>query len=333
MDASARLLTLINGYRVSQAIYVASRLNLADHLANGSMTVADLAVAAGCDPAALRRLVRGLVAVDVLAERDDGQIALGTLGQQLRSDSPGKLRDWAGFVGRPSIWRAWGALEDSVRTGENAFTGVHGRDVWQFRSENPAEGQIFDAAMTALSHSIVGAVLAAYDFSGIGLLADVGGGHGALLAALLTRYPAMKGILFDQPHVVAGAAEPVRLAGVADRCEIVGGDFFTAVPSNVDVYLLKSVVHDWRDEQAIAILRSCRAAMKPTSKVLLVERLITRPPYQLPAAMADLTMLVGPGGQERTESEYAHLLTEAGLQLSHAIPTDSDFWIVEATPI
>jgi len=187
--------------------------------------------------------------------------------------------------------------------------------------------------MSAISHGIVAVMLAAYDFSGIGSLADIGGGHGALLAALLTRYPGMKGILFDQPHVVAGAAEPVRLAGLADRCEIVGDDFFAAVPSNVDAYLLKSVVHDWPDEQAIAILRSCRAAMKPSSKILLVKRVITGPPYLLSSVMSDLNMLVGPGGRERTEGGYAQLLTKAGLQLSHAIPSDSGFWIVEAKPI
>jgi O-methyltransferase len=226
-----------------------------------------------------------------------------------------------------------GALEHSVRTGENAFISVHGRDVWQFRSEDPGEGQIFDDAMSATAHGIVAAMLAAYDFSGIGSLADIGGGHGALLAALLTRYPGMKGILFDQPHVVAGAAEAVRLAGLAGRCEIVGGDFFTAVPSNVDAYLLKSVVHDWPDEQAIAILRCCRAAMKPSSKILLVERVITGPPYLLSSVMSDLNMLVGPGGRERTEGEYAQLLADAGLELSHAIPSDSGFWIVEARPI
>ncbi|GIH03041.1 methyltransferase [Rhizocola hellebori] len=330
MDASARLLGLINGYRVSQAVYVAARLGLADHLADEPMTIAGLASTVGCDGPALRRLVRGLVAVEVLAELDDGRIALAPLGQQLRSDAPGKLGDWAGFVGRPSTWQAWGALEHSVRTGQNAFVSVHGRDVWQFRAEDPAEGQIFDAAMTAIANNIVEAMLAAYDFSGIGSVADIGGGHGALLAALLTRYPAMKGILFDQPHVVAGAAEPVRLAGVADRCEIVGGDFFAAVPSNVDAYLVKSVVHDWPDEQAIAILRSCRAAMKPSSKILLIERVISGPPYLLSSVMSDLNMLVGPGGQERSEDEYARLLIAAGLKLSKAIPTDSGFWIVEA---
>jgi hypothetical protein len=173
-------------------------------------------------------------------------------------------------------------------------------------------------------------MLAAYDFSAFGSVADIGGGHGALLTAMLNRYPQMKGILFDQPHVVAGAPEPLRLAGVAGRCEIVGGDFFTAVPSNVDAYVLKSVVHDWPDEQAIAILRSCREAMASTSTVLLVERVITGPPYLVSSVMSDLNMLVGPGGQERTEAEYRQLLAAAGLALTKAVPTGSGFWVVEA---
>jgi hypothetical protein len=330
MDDAARLLALINGYRVSQAIYVASRLRLPDHLATGPMTVAELASAAGCDESALRRFARGLVALEVLAELDDGRISLGPLGQELRSDAPRKLRDWAVFVGRPSLWQAWGALEHSLRTGENAFASVHGQDVWQFRAERPDEGLIFDAAMTTISHGIVEEMLAAYDFSGIGTLADIGGGHGALLTTLLTRYPEMKGTLFDQPYVVAGATEPVRLAGLTDRCDIVGGDFFASVPSGMDAYLLKSIVHDWLDEQAIAILRVCRSAMKPTSKVLVVERVITGPPYRLPTVMSDLNMLVGPGGLERTEDEFASLFAEAGLQLTSAVPSDSGFWVLEA---
>ncbi len=326
MDTDARLLTLINGYRVSQAIYAAVRIGVFDHLAAGPLTVAELAAAAGCDQSALRRLARVLVAVEVLAEHDDGRVALSPLGAQLRSDAPGKLADWAGFVGRPAMWQAWGALEHSVRSGGNAFTAVHGRDVWQFRSGNPEEGQIFDAAMTAITHGIVEAMLAAYDFSAFGTVADIGGGHGALLTALLARYPHMKGILFDQPHVVAGAQ-------ASDRCEIVGGDFFAGVPSNMDAYLLKSVVHDWPDEQAIAILRSCRAAMTPASKVLLVERVIAGPPYLVSSVVSDLNMLVGPGGQERTEEEYARLLGKAELRLTKTIPTGSGFWIVEAQPV
>jgi SAM-dependent methyltransferase len=333
VDAAAELLRLITGYRASQAIYVAARLRLADQLADGPRPVDELATATGSDPAALRRLLRALATVGVLAELSDGRFAGTPLSEHLRSDAESSLVDWAGFVGRPYVWAAWANLEHSVRTGENAFGVTHDTTVWQYRSEHPHEGRTFDAAMAALSRRVAHAILAAYDFTDRSLVCDVGGGTGTMLAALLRSYPGMRGILYDQPHVVADAAAVLATAGVADRCAVVGGDIFDAVPTDADTYLMKSILHDWPDDRAEQIVRTCRDAMKPGAVLLIVERVLTGPPYTPQAAanaFSDLNMLVGPGGQERTEPEYAALLEAGGLTLTRVLPTESEASILEA---
>jgi hypothetical protein len=326
------LLGLINGFRISQALHVAARLRLSDHLAEGPRTVADLAAVTHCDPRTLHRLLRALATAGVYAEAPGGCFASTPLGDELRSSS---LGDWAAFAGTPSMWQAWGALEHSVRTGENAFLSVHGETVWEHRARDKAVGAAFDAAMAALSRNVADAVLDAYDFAALTTVADLGGGNGALLAALLRRHPHLRGHLLDQPHVVAAAPALLAAAGVADRCEIHPGDLFTAVPPGCDAYLLKSILHDWADEDSLAIARTTRRAMRPGSVMLVLERVLTGPPYpreDLAAAFSDLNMLVGPGGRERTRDEYETLLRAAGLRVTRVIPTTTDVSIVEAVP-
>jgi hypothetical protein len=332
MDAPAQLIRLINGYRISQAIHVAASIGLSDHLIDGPRSLAELAAATGSDPQSLGRLLRALATVGVYQELPDGRFESTPMSDELRSDADRALASWATFIGRPYIWQAWGALGHSVRTGENAFASVHGQSVWDYRTEHPVEGGIFDAGMTAMSRYVADAVLEAYDFGVFATVADVGGGRGAMLAAILSRYPQMRGVLFDQPQVVAGAPTLLARAGVADRCEVVAGDLFAAVPADADAYVLKSILHDWRDEQAIAILRTCRQAMKPGAAILLLERVLARPagPGDEAKAFSDLNMLVAPGGQERTQAEYESLLSRAGLDLVQVVPTSSDVSVVEA---
>jgi hypothetical protein len=333
VDAAADLLRLINGYRASQAVHVAARLRLADHLTDGPRPVDQLAEATGCEPSALGRLMRALATVGVFAELPDGRFASTPLGDELRSDAESRLADWAAFIGRPYFWTAWAHLEHSIRTGENAFGFAHGRTVWQYRAEHPDEGTAFDAAMATMSRRVADAILAAYDFTDRPTVCDVGGGTGSMLAALLRRYPDARGILFDQPHVVAGAPEVLAAAGVADRCAVVGGDVFDTVPAGADAYLLMSILHDWPDDRASAIVRTCRAAMKPGAVTLILERVVTGPPYtpmSAAIALSDLNMLVGPGGQERTADQYAAVLEAGGLTLTRVVSTGSDISIVEA---
>jgi len=331
MDATADVLRLINGFRASQAVHVAAVLGLSDRLADGPRATVELGAELGCDAPSLYRLLRALSTVGMYEELPDGRFASTPLGDELRTGRP--LRSWAAFVGRPAVWRAWSALEHSVRTGENAFTSVHGEDVWAYRARHPDEGLAFDAAMTGLSRWGADAMLDAYDFGRYKVVADIGGGHGAVLAAILARHPGVRGILFDQPHVVAGAPALLAEAGVADRCEVVAGDMFEAVPPGADAYALKSILHDWRDDEAVAILRTCRRAMTPDAAVLILERVLPGPPHgpeSAASAFADLNMLVGPGGQERTRDEYAALLDRAGLRLVGVTSTPSDVSIVEA---
>lgn len=222
---------------------------------------------------------------------------------------PSSLVAWAEFVGRPAHWQAWGDLLHSVRTGENAFRHVHGADVWAYRSQHPDEQVIFDRAMADLSRRLNAAVIETYDFSRFGTVVDVGGGRGALLSGLLEAHLEMNGVLFDQPHVVADVAE-------VGRMRVAPGSFFESVPEGGDAYVLKWIIHDWENEEAIAILRTCRRAMRPDAVLLLVERLLGEPNEEPGAKFSDLNMLVSAGGRERTADEYAELFTASGLRLS-----------------
>jgi len=325
MDASARMRAMVNGYQVSQALSVAASLRLSDHLADGPRTVGDLAAATGSHEPTLRRLLRALATVGVYARADDGRFALTELGATLRSDVPGSVAGWARLVGRPSYVQAWSALEDSVRTGANAFSSVHGTSVWEYRAARPEEQEIFDRAMTSLTGAAADAVARAYDFGRFGTVVDVGGGRGHLVAAILARHPGVRGVLFDQPEALADAAP-------GEGVTVIGGDFFAAVPEGGDAYLLKSVLHDWPDDESVAILRSCRRAMAPSGVVLIVEQVLDLAPAPVRTAFSDLNMLVMPGGRERELAEYGALLEAAGFRLGRAVPTGTDVFVIEGVP-
>lgn len=303
---------LVNGYQVTQAIHVAALLGIADLLADGPRSSDDLATATDTHPDALYRLLRALAGVGIFHEAEGHLFTLTPLGDCLRTDAPESVAGWADFVGESSHWAAWGALEHSVRTGENAFRHVHGIDSWTFRRLHPDLGTGFDRAMTSMSRQVSASILAAYDFGRFGAIVDVGGGNGAFLAALLTAYPAMRGVLFDQPHVVAGAAAVLELAGVADRCEVVAGSFFETVPRGGEAYVLKAILHDWEDGPATAILRTCRRMMADGATLLVVERELGAPNETPDAKFSDLNMMVGPEGRERSVEEYAALFRAAG---------------------
>jgi hypothetical protein len=331
-DQTAELGQLLSAYRISQALHVAAVLGIADLLADGPRGAGELAEASGSDPDTLYRLLRALASVGVFAELEGRRFASTPLGDGLRSDAPGSLRAMAVVLGTPYLWDAWGELLHSVRTGENAFRHLHGMSVWDFRVEHPEDGVAFDEWMTAQTARIDASLLDAFDFGRFGLVADVGGGRGALLATLLSACPEMRGILFDQPHVVAGAASPLEAAGVADRCELVGGSFFDAVPEGADAYILKWIIHDWEDGEATAILRSCRQAMPDHGRLLMIERILGPPNARPEAKFMDLHMLVGPGGRERSHEEYDALLGAAGFELEGFTPTSSGFDVIEASP-
>jgi hypothetical protein len=308
LPPSQDLWQLANSFRVSQALYVAATLGLADRVADGARSSADLARETNTDADTLYRLLRALASIGVFHEDENAHFSLTELGQDLRSESPTSIAGWVAFVGRPHIWQAWGNLLHSVRTGENAFRHVHGTDVWSYRSNHPEDGKVFDQAMADLTTHIHGAILGAYDFSRFKTVVDVAGGRGALLASLLDVYPEMEGVLFDRPEVVADATKHERLRAVS-------GSFFESVPDGGDAYILKWIIHDWEDEESVAILRTCRAAMKDDATLLVLERIIGEPNTGPDATFSDLNMLVMPGGRERTVEEFATLLSQSGFAL------------------
>jgi hypothetical protein len=330
---AATLLGLINGFRVSQAIHVAATLGIADLLKQGPRSSDDLAAATGTHVDALYRLLRALASVGVVREDTDRRFALTPLSECLRSDALEPLGPWAVHIGEPGLWQAWGHLLESVRTGENAFRFVHGVDTWEYYRRNPEAGTNFDRAMTGLSHRQANAVLKACDFGRFRCVVDVGGGHGLLLSAILAKHRSLRGVLFDQPHVVAGAEPILQAAGVADRCQIVGGDIFEAVPGGGDAYLLKFILHDWEDVQATTILRCCRRTIAPTGGLLVIDAEIAPPNEGARNKFRDLTMLVHPGGRERTREEWAALFAAGGFRLVGGTPTEAFVSVIEGVPI
>ena len=330
----AELIRLVNGYQVSQAIHVAAALGIADLLGDGPRASDDLAAAAGVHALSLHRVLRALAAAGVFREEADRRFSLAPMGRCLCSDAEQPVGPYAAFVGRPYQWAAWGDLLHGVRTGETAFRHVHGADPWEYRSRHPEEGAVFDRAMTALSRRVARAAVAACDFSRFRRVVDVGGGHGAMLAAVLAAHPAARGVLFDQPGVVAGAAAVLREAGVAERCEVVGGSFFEAVPGGGDAYLLKAVLHDRDDAEAGAILRNCRRAVAgPEGRLLVLERVVAPPNEDPEAKFSDLNMMAVTGGRERTQEEFAALFAAAGFRLAAVVRTGTPVSVIEGTPV
>jgi hypothetical protein len=322
------LQSMLGSYRACALIYVAARLGIADRLEDGPMTGAELAEHCGAHAPSLRRVMRGLVAIGICREARDGRFSLTPMGEQLRTQGPRSLRGPALLMGE-EYYPAWGDLMHSAMTGEPAFRHVFGMSQWEHRAQHPELGESFDAGMERGTERSTGAILAAYDFSRFGTVADVGGGRGVLLAALLQAHPALSGILVEQPHVVEAACGYLEAAGVAGRCRVVAGSFFEALPEGADAHILKSIIHDWDDERALAILRNCHVALKPQSKLLLVEQPVAGRPGASPI-MLDLQMLVVAGGRERTIEEHCELLRASGFRLEHVIPTRSHLSILEA---
>lgn len=330
-----QLYQLMSGYRVSQAIYVVATLGIADLLKDGPLGIDELARATETHAATLHRVLRFLAGAGLFREVTPGRFALTPLGAGLRSDLPVSIRPMTRMLLDRSNWEPWSYLLHSVRTGETAFDHVHGLGRFDYLDRHPDAAATFNAAMTSNTGWSGTAITEAYDFSGIRRLVDVGGGHGLLLATVLRAHPSLRGVLFDRPEVVVGATAALEEAGVAERCEIVGGDFFAAVPPGGDAYILRQIIHDWDDAQAAAILANCRRAMREPGRLLVVERRIA-PDYRqaLPVLHLDLEMLVNVGGRERTDAEYSRLFAAAGFRLTTIVPLGdaAQFSVFEGVP-
>ncbi len=315
-------MSLIWGYRVSQAINVVAVLGIPDLVAEAPQTADALAVATGSHAGTLQRIMRALVAHGVMREDEAGRFGLTELGERLRTDASGSLRDVAIALFRPPVWEAWGHLLDSVLTGESAFRLVHGVDLWTFRAAHPDERIAFDKAMVAHTRAAARMILDAYDFGAAKTIVNVGGGRGALVEAILSAYPGADGILFDQPDVVADV-------DLGPRVRIVGGSFFDSVPAGGDLYLLKWILHDFDDDAAVRILTTIRSVCNLKARLMVIERDLAAPQTTL----SDLHMLVALGGRERTNEHYAELLHSAGFELSRVIRTRGPLNMLEALPV
>jgi hypothetical protein len=334
MPPEAVMMQMTIGFIVSQAISVAAKLYLADQLADGAKTLQQLAAATATHEPSLYRLLRALTSVGVFRKNSDGQYENSPLSEVLRSDNPHSLRAAAHMICDREHWNSHGNLLHSVKTGEIAFDHTFGMPVFPYFAENPAVAEIFDNAMTSFSAPMAQAVAAVYDFSQTGTIADIGGGHGLLLATVLKNAPQANGILFDQPQVVEGADKVLETEGVAGRVRTVGGNFFEAVPVEADLYLMKFIIHDWNDEQSVRILSNLAQSAKPGAKLLLVETVVEEDDAAPSMSkVMDLNMLAMTGGKERTEKEYAALFEKTGFKLTRVIPTPSPMQIVEAVRV
>ena len=328
-----KLSRLIMSVWVSQALHAAAVLKIPDALGTATRASADVARDVGAPHDTVHRLLRALVVLEAATETDAG-FALTPMGAYLRADAPDSMRNWAVLWGRPSIWSAWGRLADSVRTGETAPQLIAGMGTFEWVAQDPEGADIFNRSMQELTVRVSRAIAQAYDFSALGTVVDVGGGHGALLPAILRANPRLTGLVYDLPQCAAGAAAFLREQGVADRCRFEAGDFFERVPAAADAYLVKSVVHDWDDAKSRALLARCREAMRADSVLLLIEILaperLTGAPFESMIVGSDLNMMLMTGGKERTEAQYRALLESAGLAVARVVPTPGAMSIVEA---
>ncbi|GAC1690859.1 MAG: methyltransferase [Candidatus Dormibacteraceae bacterium] len=324
------MLQILNSFLTVQALYVAAVLRIPDRLADGPRTADELAGDAGADRSSLYRLMRMLTGAGVFREEPDGLFVLTPLGATLKSTGPDSVRDWALFIGDPDMWNVWSHLLDSVVSGQSSFEPIHEVPLWEFLTQHPDLGDAFNRWMTRQSDQHNDALVSAYDFSAFKSVADVGGGQGSTLAAILRSQPSLRGILIDLPSVVADTT-PLSEAGVLDRCRVIGGDILQGVPDGAEVYLIKRVLMDWGDTEAKTILRHCANALPDGGKVLVVEMLMPTGNDPSPGKPFDILMLVNqPGGRIRTEVEFRELFRAAGLRLNRIVPTGVPHSVIEA---
>jgi C-methyltransferase len=330
--APAAMIEMILAGWTSQAITVAAQLGVADALSDGPLPIDELAARVNADVDALRRLLRALISRGVFRHRRDGRYELNSLADTLRSDARPSMRSAARFYGSQEQRERWTLLVDSVRTGTSVVPVLRGKSSFEYFDENPGLSELFDQTMTSVSELTDAPVVAGFDFGAYPTIVDVGGGHGALLATILTAAPASRGVLYDLHRVVANASNLFRQYNVADRVRIEEGSFFDGVPSGGDAYVLKNIIHDWPDETAVGILRNVHAAAGPRSTLLLVEFVIPEHDRDFPGKWVDLEMLLNLGARERTAIEYRDLLGQAGFRMTRLAQTASPLSVIEARP-
>ncbi|MFN0120456.1 MAG: methyltransferase [Blastocatellia bacterium] len=326
---SGQMMQLMFGFIPTLAVFTAARIGVADQLKNGPQSIEALAVATGMHAGSLRRLLRATASVGVFSETSPGVFSQTPMSATLCEDATDSLRSFALFWGADWHLQVWAALYDSVRLGQPAFEQIHGQPIFAWFEEHRAEAAVFNNAMTSLSKSSGVAVTQGYDFTGVGKLVDIGGGHGFMLATIMEKYPEMQGVLYDAPSVIAGASDFMNNAALAGRAEAVAGDFFVSAPAGGDAYIMKHIIHDWNDEDSLKILRHCHEGMTPDGRLLVVEMVVPEGDVPAPAKFLDLEMLSFLHSFERTEAEYRELFARAGFELTRIVPTPSPYSVIE----
>lgn len=323
----ASVIQMAGGYCLARSLHVVADLGVADALDNAPRPARDLASDVGADPEALARVLRLLSAHGVFASCGEG-FAHSDASRFLRSDHPQSLRPFARMFGLPIFWETSGAMESSVRTGLPATPSVYPEGFWNYLADRPEQGAIFNAAMAGKAQGAIGGILTSYDFSRFATIADIGGGHGHLLLAILDAVPRASGVLFELPQVIAGAT------GIAsDRLTLQAGDFFRDALPACDAYLLMEIIHDWGDQESVEILRAIRRAASPGAALLVIEAIVPDDPGPDWSKMLDIHMLTLLGGRQRTRQEYESLLSASGFSLQREIDTHAGISILEATAI
>ena len=330
-DPVHQMRKLLAGHIVTQCLYALAFLGIPDLIADGHDIIGDLAAKTGMHEPSLHRMLRTLASIGVLTEPVEGQFGLTPLGATLRTDSPDTLRDQALFETSPSVWATLGHLQDTLRNGQPSFATVNQNPLFNYLAEHPETGSAFNRFMTMQSKLQNAAIIASYDFSGMLTIVDIGGGHGATLAAILTKHPNLQGVLIDLPEVVSNSSV-LETSKFADRCRVIGGDVLNSVPTSGDIFIIKRVMMSFSDENAVTILRNCRAAMGPVSKVLVIDPMLPDGVEAHYNRLTDLLMMVVPGGRCRSEAEFRELFADAGMSVTRVIDTGTSNFILEAAP-
>lgn len=336
-ESRARLNSIVFGAMATEVLYTAAKMGIADHLSENARDHHEIAEAVRAAPPAMGRLLRAMAAIGLLTEPEPGHFALTEDGAMLQSDRPDSMRTFVTLFGDPAMLAAWRELEHAVRTGDTTFDRVFGTDFFNYLSGRPALSVAFNAAMQTGTMLTAHQLPAAYDFARFHTVADIGGGDGTLLAGILSAHGHLSGILFDTKAGLAEAETTLTTAGLQQRCGLHTGDFFTEAPAGADLYLLKSIIHDWDDDRCATILGHIRQVIPDQGRLLVVEPVL--PPAvdgSLPPQiyLSDLNMMVNVGGQERTRSEFAELFARAGFELVDvtALPAPSGYQLLEGKP-
>jgi hypothetical protein len=330
--AAQHLMQMASGFIFTAALYPTAKLKIADLLVDGPLPVTDLAQKTGSNADALYRVLRLLASAGIFAESAGKVYALTPMSDCLRADAPGSMRDMVLWMGNRFHFKVWSELSYSIETGKPAVEHVYGKPAFEAIFGDPEIAYDFNMAMTCFSRQIAPALLEAYDFSGIGTLIDVAGGHGAILCEVLSRYPGMKGILFDMPNVIEEAACHLCALKMDHRCETVTGDFFEQIPAGADAYYMQHIIHDWADEPALKILANCRRALegRKDGRLIIVDAVVPETSEPHFSKLLDLEMLLMPGGRERTEREWRELFANAGFEITRIVPLQAAESVIEA---